>query len=101
MPKQFFYVCAGMLCLAVAYHLGAQNATAQSGGVVAGFTAQPGAPGESAGAFYVITANGDIFGRYMAPGGGANALAYYGNFWSGAPTPAVQQSFGQLKVRYR
>jgi len=30
--KRFFYVCAGILCLALAYHLGAQSATAQSGG---------------------------------------------------------------------
>lgn len=25
--KRFFYVCAGLLCLAIAYHLGAKNAT--------------------------------------------------------------------------
>jgi hypothetical protein len=29
--KRFFYVCAGLLCLALAYHLGAMSATAQSG----------------------------------------------------------------------
>ena len=29
MAKRFFYVCAGILCLAFAYHLGARNATAQ------------------------------------------------------------------------
>ncbi|HET9326184.1 MAG TPA: hypothetical protein VFQ05_05365 [Candidatus Eisenbacteria bacterium] len=28
--KRFFFVCAGMLCLALAYHLGSTNATAQS-----------------------------------------------------------------------
>ena len=31
MAKRFFYICAGILCLALAYHLGATNATAQSG----------------------------------------------------------------------
>jgi len=31
MAKRFFYACAGILCLALAYHLGATNATAQSG----------------------------------------------------------------------
>lgn len=31
MAKRFFYTCAGILCLALAYHLGASNATAQSG----------------------------------------------------------------------
>jgi len=29
MPKRFFYVCAGILCLAFAYHLGATRAAAQ------------------------------------------------------------------------
>jgi hypothetical protein len=27
--KRFFYVCAGLLCLAITYHLGARNATAK------------------------------------------------------------------------
>jgi hypothetical protein len=31
MAKRFFYVCAGLLCLALSYHLGARNATAQGG----------------------------------------------------------------------
>ena len=30
--KQFFFVCAGFLCLAFAYHLGATNATAAKPG---------------------------------------------------------------------
>ena len=31
MAKRFLFICAGFLCLAVAYHLGATIATAQSG----------------------------------------------------------------------
>ena len=31
MAKRFFYICAGILCLAFAYHLGATNAKAQGG----------------------------------------------------------------------
>ncbi len=31
MAKRLFFICAGILCLALAYHLGATNATAQSG----------------------------------------------------------------------
>ena len=31
MAKRFFYLCAGVLCLAFAYHLGVTNATAQGG----------------------------------------------------------------------
>jgi hypothetical protein len=30
MAKRFFFVCAGILCLALAYHLGANTATAQT-----------------------------------------------------------------------
>ena len=29
MARRFFFVCAGILCIAFAYHLGAGNATAQ------------------------------------------------------------------------
>jgi hypothetical protein len=32
--RAFFFVCAGLLCLALAYHLGARSAGAQSGGGV-------------------------------------------------------------------
>lgn len=98
--KAFLYVCTGILMLAFAYHLGARNATAQVGSSVLGFTAQPGASGERAGAFYVITSNGDVFGRYMAPGGEAHALAYFGNFWGGA-VPVQHESWGAVKDRYR
>ena len=30
MAKRFFFVCAGILCIAFAYHLGALNAAAQA-----------------------------------------------------------------------
>lgn len=30
LAKRFFYVCAGFLCLALAFHLGARAATAQA-----------------------------------------------------------------------
>ncbi len=30
MAKRFFFVCLGFLCLAIAYHLGARSADAQS-----------------------------------------------------------------------
>lgn len=31
--KRFFYVCAGLLCLALAYHLGARSAAAIGNGI--------------------------------------------------------------------
>lgn len=30
MPKRFMFVCLGILCLAIAYHLGANSANAQA-----------------------------------------------------------------------
>jgi hypothetical protein len=34
-PRRFFFVCAGLLCLALAYHLGAKSAVAKApGGIV-------------------------------------------------------------------
>ncbi len=36
--KRFFYVCAGLLCLALSYHLGARSAVAQAGSSVTGIT---------------------------------------------------------------
>ena len=37
--KRFFYVCAGLLCLALAYHLGATKAGAQSSVTIEGANA--------------------------------------------------------------
>ena len=52
--KGFFYVCAGLLCLALAYHLGAPNATAQApkSQIVSGY-------GTSTG--FVVLANGYVY----------------------------------------
>jgi len=36
MARKFFQVCAGLLCLVLAYHLGAQRAAAQSGATIDG-----------------------------------------------------------------
>ena len=88
--KRFFYVSAGILCLALAYHLGATTATAQApSNPVVGITDVTG--GESA-----ITANGDT---YFTNTGGAT-WELRGNLFS-APSPAAQQAWGQVKARYR
>jgi len=90
--KSFFYVCAGICLLALAYHLGASTAQAQlSGGAFVSI---------SGGA--ALTSTGDV---YVAPETGTAAGAYQhwtlaGNIASGAPTPAHVESWGQLKQRY-
>jgi len=100
LAKQFFCVCAGILCLALAYHLGAVSATAQAGSTVSGFAVQY-ATIQSSAYFAVMTPNGDIYGRGLSVEGADGILEYFGNFWSGAPTPATQETWGGVKARYR
>jgi hypothetical protein len=89
--RSFFYVCLGILALAIAYHFGATTATAQApGNPVVGFVTTS----TSAGQWQVITANGDI---YIAADG--TPYHYWGNVFRAA-TPAQGISIGQLKAKY-
>ena len=126
--RAFFFVCAGLFLLALAYHLGAVNARAQV----------PGNPIVDGDAYGVLTANGDVYknsgggnpadwisegnvfasaGRagtvvagdidfcYTADGDfyrymGAGEWVYCGNLFTTHPTPAQQQTLGQVKARY-
>jgi hypothetical protein len=99
--RSFFFVCAGIFLLALAYHLGAQSATAQAGsGVIGPFVNNAQANGEVASGYvWVMTQNGDVFVRGMDTGGNSPLLSL-GNYWSGA-TPATRETWGQLKSRYR
>jgi hypothetical protein len=56
MAKRFFYACAGLLCLALAYHLGATHANAQ--GAQAGEIKFVEARGAH---FVVVSQNDDIY----------------------------------------
>jgi len=87
--KVFFIVCAGLLCLALAYHLGARSAGAQAPGnpvVALGVNSQ----GQCVSA---ATANGNV---YITVSGG---WAYSSNIF-GSATPAQSISIGQLKAKY-
>ena len=55
MAKRFLYVCVGLFLLAVAYHLGANNANAQSGGAKVRLIS---ASGPYA---WVVTDNDDVY----------------------------------------
>ena len=95
MAKRFFYVCAGMLLLALSYHLGATTATAQapSNSVVASWESVYGGNTPS----IVVTANGDV---YAGGQQGQGPWTHRSNVFAGAPTPALHESWGQLKSRY-
>ena len=87
--RAFFYVCAGIFLLALAYHLGARTATAQVG------SSNPVVAVESGN---VYTANGDVYtptSSFPTP-----QYVHCCNVFTG-PTPAAQPTWGQLKSRYR
>jgi hypothetical protein len=90
MARKFFYVCAGMLMLALSYHFGATTATAQapSNPVVATFP----------NGWVAVTANGDVYQATDA--NGPQGWHLVNNVFSTGPTPALHESWGQLKSRY-
>ena len=101
MARKFFYVCAGMFLLALSYHFGASTATAQAGSQIVG--TMVGGSGD----MVVMTSNGDAFYMRSTTGSWSNGvmdpiqLRPLGNFWAGSPTPALHESWGQVKARYR
>ncbi len=120
MLKKLFYASASILMLALAYHLGASTATAQSGLFR---VLNPGGPLiiEVGGAVY--TFNGSAWEQpSLAPppvpassllvGDSQTYMTVDGTTWvwnnqwqsvplPGSPTPAAQPTFGQLKAQYR
>jgi hypothetical protein len=90
--RSFFFVCLGILALAIAYHFGATTATAQApGNPVVGVASDP------SGWTVAVTANGDIYRGANNTGGGPYSLL--GNIFGGS-TPAQSISIGQLKAKY-
>jgi len=71
MVKRFFFVCLGILCLALAYHLGANNANAQGS---VGKVRLIAAAGDNA---WVVTDSDDI---YLINGQSATSVAH-GDGW--------------------
>lgn len=78
--KRFFYASAAILMLAIAYHLGASTATAQTTKVIV--AAANGPVG-----LFAFTASGDSY-QAIQTGGGALTWTPRGNVFSGSPTPA-------------
>src|SRR5262245_19554507 len=93
MARKFFYVCAGMLMLALSYHFGFSTASAQAPGLsVIGFSS------DQAGRYEVMLSNGDIY-HHSDPLSGGSPL-YRGNFWLSGPTPTQRATWGEVKARY-
>jgi hypothetical protein len=89
--RAFFYVCAGVLLLALSYHFGATTATAQApGNPVVGIMYGGGT------SYLALTANGDAY----LSGDVATTWAFKSNVFRGS-TPASQPTWGQVKGTYR
>jgi hypothetical protein len=92
MARKFFYVCAGLLCLAVSYHFGARSAQAQApGNPVVAYMPPCGSFGGG-----IVTANGDV---YIS--GDCTTWSHSSNVFAGGPVSAKEASWGQLKARYK
>ena len=96
--KRLFYLCAALLCLSLAFHFGYTTARAQApGNPVVAFAPN----GNVSGGLLpiAVTANGDI---YCGTVGTVNGpWSFVQNIFSGGgPTPALHESWGQLKSRY-
>ena len=117
--KKFFYVCAGLLMLAVAYHLGALNAGAQSSQFR---VLHPDGVIETGGQVYALGELGWVVpsslppvpatsivaghGPYITVDGTAWRLDAYTGEWRsyplpGGPTPTRPSTFGSIKAKYR
>ena len=90
--KTFFFVCAGAFLLALAYHLGARSATAQTGNEI---VAIAGATEGNLAYWKAVTATGDTY-----TSSGHSGTWVPGPSIFGAPTPVQDESWGQLKQRY-
>ena len=92
--RAFFYVCAAVFLLALSYHLGAQNASAQApGNPVVAMCA------EGTGWMVAMTANGDTYRSNPVPTR-TYSWELVGSVFGG-PTPVQQQTWGAVKARYR
>lgn len=92
MSKRFFYICAGVMLLALSYHVGARSAGAQApGNPVASVAGYP--PD-----FFVMTQSGD---SYFTTDAGRTWTRNSNCFTGAGPVPAQQPTFGSVKARYR
>ena len=92
--KRMFYASASILCLAVAYHLGARNAGAQAPGNAIVTALSVGCPTYT---YTVVTANGDVYGSIDCN----SPWVRLSNVFASGPTAAPTKTLGQIKVEHR
>jgi hypothetical protein len=92
--KRLFYLSAAILMLSLAFHFGYSTAKAQSPGNPVVALIGPGAAFTGA----AITANGDVYSTSISALD--HGWTFRANIFNGGATPALQESWGQLKSRY-
>jgi|KBSSwiStaDraftv2_1062776.scaffolds.fasta_scaffold996680_2 hypothetical protein len=93
--KRLFYASAAILMLSLAFHFGYATARAQAPGNPVVSLIFVGSGVATPAGFYAMTADGTM---YQSNSGTANWVVF--SHISGGPTPALQESWGQLKSRY-
>lgn len=88
--KRLFYFSASILMLSLAFHFGYTTAKAQA----------PGNPVVAAAGNMAVTANGDVYSGNGYIDGVPTSWTLRSNVFGGGPTPALKESWGQLKARY-
>ncbi len=94
--RAFFYVAAGIFLLALSYHLGARNATAQAGGQVVALESGASAVVGGGTGIHAVTSAGDFYELE----GASLQWVYVNNVFSSS-TSTVGDSWGSVKARYR
>ena len=97
--KVFFFVAAGILMLAGAFHLGARTAQGQTGNTVAGVSAL-----EAGGGLYLLAvtaSNGDVWLWGGVRPSVVQGSQFEGNVFSGAPVQATETTWGRIKAERR
>lgn len=89
--KRFFYVCAGILMLAIAYHFGASRAGAQSPGQFAGIAVNSGYFSTVA-----ITSTGDMYATANHVIKGPDGQPRWSDGVSGSPTTPTWNYMGSV-----
>ena len=111
--KQFFYICAGLLMLAVAYHLGASSVEAQMPSPQFVGIAED---SRHVGGYVALTSNGDLYGFMGSMGcdgsgprldndpgncSGFTGWAFMENILSGGPISVEKATVGDMKAKYK
>ena len=105
MVKKFALFSVGVLCLMlsafIGFYIGSGSAKAQAPDAVAGYRVYQHCAGCNSSEHFVMLSNGDVYHRYTNTNMTFDPrVDYLGNFWTGAPVPTSDQTWGGVKGQY-